>query len=175
MRCDGVHYIDAFIIYFLKIHASIDLSTHFSCLIRTWDVVCMWLHPSSQMTGHCHFLITADASCFLHLHIFKAKKVMRKLNEEGETIPCCSLALYVFPGPGGALSHLCLRRQVLPQLPLLGFPTPSFSLKILFFFLLLQHLLFSPSPSQCDIASLPLFTLWLHVSLIGVLWLIASS
>lgn len=109
--------------------------------------------------GSLSLLITTDALCFLHILRHKAKK-KGEINEERETLLCCLLVLCVFPGPGEALSHLCLRRQVLPQLPLLGFPTSSFSLKILFFsFFLLQHLLFSPSPSQCYIASLPLFTL----------------
>lgn len=84
---------------------------------------------------------------------FKARKSRgnkikkREINEEREPIPCCSLVLCVFPGPGGALSHLCLRRQVLPQLPLLGFPTPSLSLKMLFFFPFAASAFFSfPQP-----------------------------
>lgn len=99
-------------------------------------------------------LTTTDALRFLtHLGTTKAKKheVKRKEREvkrERENIPC-SLVLCIFPGPGGALSHSCPRRQVLPQLPLLGFQ-PHLSLwrsifSLLFFFL--QHLLFYPSPS----------------------------
>lgn len=105
-------------------------------------------------------LITTHALPFLHLHIISQKKRIIKKeseNEERETIPRCSLVLYVSPGPGGALSHLSLRRKVLPQLPLLGFPAPSLSLKIFFSFA--ASAFFSPSPSKCYIASLPLFTL----------------
>lgn len=84
-------------------------------------------------------LITAVPSLFLLLHVIRQKrrrKKRKKKNEERGTIPCCWLVLYVFAGPGGPLSHLCLRRQVLPQLPLPGFPTPSLALKIFLFFFL---------------------------------------
>lgn len=77
----------------------------------------------------------------------KEKQGCNKMTEvKNKTIPCCPLVIYAFPSPGGALSHLCLRRQLLPQLLLSWVSQPHPSLWRFFLFLL-QHLLFFPNPS----------------------------
>lgn len=107
--------------------------TLWSCLRRHSDRKPLCKLWSPAVFNHCALL-----SCsYITGPLKENKREMTGVRSEWgsrATLPCCSLALYVFLSPGGALSHFCLRRQVLPQLPLLGFPSSSLPLKILFIY-----------------------------------------
>lgn len=118
------------------------------------------LHYKQQIHLRAVFL----KKCWAFLTTLRGKKKQKKMEGcnkitevKNKTIPCCPLVIYAFTDPGGALSHLCRRRQMLPQLLLSWVSQPHPSLWRFFLFLL-QHLLFFQPLPPCAILPSLLFS-----------------